>query len=410
MNKKGFHIKAHYILALFIAFTLPFARFTAIGISLMLLNWLIEADFKNKFSQIASSKFALLFLAFFIWHLMGLFYTQNMDAGWFDIQVKLSLFIFPLVICSRPFDAKQIKNFFFAMILGIILSSLALLSIATYTYFTTTLIRFFYQEFSLLVHPSYISMYINVCISWLLLSVFRGEFKGTRFNNFLAILVVTFLSFINVLLSSKMGLITMVFVFIGFIIYYIVNRKKYIIGVASILLLAGSIFLAMKLFPEMAGRVTRSITAISNPPSNPADTESTAVRFFLWGAANQVISEHLIFGTGTGDSKDVLLKEYEKRGMTGAKEHKLNTHSEYYQVFVTIGLIGFILLIACLLFPLFKAFTSSNVIYILFLLIIILNFFPESMLETQAGVIFYAFFNSVLCFGNDQLILKDTNT
>ena len=118
----------------------------------------------------------------------------------------------------------------------------------------------------------------------------------------------------------------------------------------------------------------------------------------IWSAANQVIAENLLIGVGIGDAKDVLLIEYEKRGMTGAMEHKLNAHNEYYQVFVSLGLIGFILLLMTLLLPLYSAFTSSNWIYILFLLIIILSFIPESMFETQAGVLFYAFFNSLLCF------------
>ena len=122
----------------------------------------------------------------------------------------------------------------------------------------------------------------------------------------------------------------------------------------------------------------------------------------IWSASNQVISENLLLGTGTGDAKDALLVEYANRGMTGALSHKLNAHNEYYQVFVSIGLIGFLLLLMCLFLPLYNGFTSSNWIYILFLLIIILNFVSESMLETQAGVLFYAFFNSLLCFNRNN--------
>ena len=403
MNKQDFHKKAHYVLALLVAFTLPFGRLTALFIALMLLNWLIEGDFKNKFTAVISNKFAPLFIAFFAMHLIGLAYTQNMSVGLFDIQVKLSLLFFPIILFSRPFDSEKTKNIFFVLITGIIISSLILLSIATYTYFTTGLIRFFYQEFSLLVHPSYISMYINLCIAWLLLEIMKKEFIKTRLSSFIAIVITVFLSVINALLSSKMGLITMVLIFVVFLIYYIIRKKRYAFGLIGMLVLVTAIYSAMKLFPEMAGRINRSIEAISNPPTDQSDSESTAVRFFIWKAANQVISENFILGVGTGDAKDALLKEYKNRGMTGAIEHKLNSHNEYYQVFISIGLIGFILLLISLFFPLFKAMSSSNVIYVLFLLIIVLNFIPESMLETQAGVMFYAFFNSLLCFNNKPL-------
>ncbi|OFY92053.1 MAG: hypothetical protein A3K10_02625 [Bacteroidetes bacterium RIFCSPLOWO2_12_FULL_31_6] len=295
------------------------------------------------------------------------------------------------------------------MIAGAILSSLILLSIASYTYFTTTFIRFFYQEFSLLVHPSYISMYINMCLAWLLLKIINKEFKEAGYSNSIAVIIITFLSFINVLLSSKIGLLTMIFVFIGFLIYYIIKKRKYLFGMIGMLTIAAVIFSALRLLPEMAGRVNRSIAAFSHPSTNPSDTESTAVRFFIWKAANQVIAENFLLGVGTGDAKDALMLEYEKRGMTGAIEHKLNSHNEFYQVFVSLGLIGFIFLILSLFLPLFFAYKTNNVIYILFLIIIIFNFFPESMLETQAGVVFYAFFNSILCFNSSNNQQPTTN-
>ncbi len=398
MTKQELHTKAHYILALLIAFTLPFARLTALFIALMLLNWLIEADFKNKLSKIASNKFALLFIAFYSLHLIGLLFTQNLNAGLFDIQVKLSLLFFPLMIVSRPFDKEKTKNIFSAMIIGIIISSLILLSIASYTYFTKSLIRFFYQEFSLLVHPSYISMYINVCIAWLLLNIYNERYKETRFSRTIVLVVIAFLSFVNILMSSKMGLLTMIIIFVSFLVYYVIKEKKYLIGLFGIATIVVLSFSAMKLFPEMAGRINRSIDAIAHPTTNESESESTAVRFLIWGAANNVIAENFILGVGTGDAKDALIVEYEKLGMKGALEHKLNAHNEFYQVFISLGLIGFIFLILSLILPLFFAIKTNNGIYILFLVIVILNFLPESMLETQAGVMFYAFFNSLLCF------------
>ena len=117
-----------------------------------------------------------------------------------------------------------------------------------------------------------------------------------------------------------------------------------------------------------------------------------------------MISENLLVGVGTGDAKDALMKEYTKRGMTGAIEHDLNAHNEFYQVFVAIGIIGFVLLLSNLYFPLIFAFKNGNLVYLLFLIIIILNFLPESMLETQAGVMFFAFFNSLLCFNKSKSI------
>lgn len=402
MNRKEIHIKAHYYLALLIVLTLPFARFTAVFISLLLLNWIIEGDFKNKFQAILKNKLSLLFIAFFLLHVIGLSYTENMEAGLFDLQVKLSLLVFPIVIASRPYSSLKLRNIFVFFIIGGVLCSLFLISIATYTYFAFAENNFFYQSFSFLVHPSYLSMYFNLCIAWLMLNIFRKSNDINRLTLLVYIFIILFFTFIIVLLSSKMGLIILFALFSGFTTYLVISRRKYLLGFIGLLLIIVSVYSLFRFVPEVTSRLNSIFSAMSNTSTNQADSESTAVRLLIWSASNQVISENLLLGAGTGDAKDALLVEYSKRGMTGALSHKLNTHNEYYQVFVSIGLIGFILLLMCLFLPLYNGFTSSNAIYILFLLIIILNFISESMLETQAGVIFYAFFNSLLCFNKNN--------
>ncbi len=398
MFNKSFHTKAHYYLAIAIALCLPLVRLTPVFISLLLLNWFIEGDFKNKFRTIFKNKLAILFVAFFLIHVIGLVYTENMDSGLFDLQVKFSLLIFPIVLVSRPFNQSQIKNMFWSFVIGAIVCSFILLIRAVYTYIVFSENNFFYIQLSFLTHPSYIAMYFNFAIAWMMHVILNKDHNLNRFNTVLLICIILFLSIMIVLLSSKVGLIVLFSLYIGYIIYFIISRKKYVLGLVGLLIIVSSAYSLIRFVPEIRGRLKAVITAISNNSSNQTESESSAVRILIWSAAYQVVSENILIGTGTGDAKDALLIEYEKRGMTGALKHKLNAHNEYYQVFVSIGLIGFMLLLMSLFLPLYNAFTSSNAIYILFLCIIIINFIPESMLETQAGVIFYAFFNSVLCF------------
>ncbi len=398
MSRKQIHIQAHYYLALLIAFFLPTGRFAALFIALSLLNWLIEGDFKNKFQIIFQNKFALIFIGFYLLHLIGMLYTTNIDFGLFDLQVKLSLLILPLLLVSRPLNISQVNKVFVFFIAGGIVASFILLSRAIYIYATIHENNFFYQAFSIFVHPSYLSMYFNVCIVWLLLALYSYSDNKSKYFNAYATTIILFFSFIIVLLSSKLGLLTLVLIYLVVPLYLIIKRKKYVIGIVGVLLISISSFCLIRFVPEIGDRLNNAIHAISSSSDNQTDTESTAVRLLIWKAGNQVISENFIFGAGTGDSKDALMSEYQKRGMTGAYGHKLNAHNEFYQVFVSIGLIGFIVFLVSLFYPLIKRFKQANAIYGLFLVIIILNFIPESMLESQAGVMFYAFFNSLLCF------------
>lgn len=397
MKKQQFHIKAHFYFSMLIAFMLPFAHFVPIIIILTVLNWLVEADFKNKFHRIMSSKFAVLFCLFYILHIFGLLYTENMRSGNFDVQVKLSLLIFPLLYASRPLKQEEVQSVFLALLGGGLLCTLYLIANAAATYLTTGENHFFYELFTdHVIHPSYLAMYLNVGICWLLIQLLKNKPVFGRFSKFISLSLVLYFSAVLVLLSSKLGLLTLAFIYFATFIYY--SRKKYTIGIAGIIVSILVGWGIIRFVPAITDRVKTAMQAITTTTNNNADAESTAVRMLIWKAANEVISENFLFGTGSGDAKDELMKEYEKRGMTGALQNRLNAHSEFYQVFVALGVLGFSVFCLQLFFPLVVSVNEKNNLYAFFLIIIILNFLTEAMLEAEAGVVFYAFFNSILCF------------
>jgi O-antigen ligase len=75
---------------------------------------------------------------------------------------------------------------------------------------------------------------------------------------------------------------------------------------------------------------------------------------------------------------------------------KLNAHNQYLQTFISIGIIGLIILLYMLVFPAIRAFQQKDFIFMIFLAVFAVNIMLESMLENQAGVIFYALFNVIL--------------
>lgn len=407
MKKIGIHHTIHFYLTLLVAFFLPLARCVPIFIILLVLNWLIEMDFKQKFTRIATTKFGILFCLFFLLHVIGLLYTDNMSKGSFDVQVKLSLIAFPLLYASRPLENDRVKYVFLSFLSGGILSSIILLTRATINFLESGDSNyFFYESLSkYLIHPSYLAMYLNFAICWILVQLKDKTLVMGRHSFALSILLIFFFSFMIILLSSKLGMITLALIYLSTFIYY--SRKKYIIGLVGVLLTVLTGVGIFKFVPAVAERIQNSIHSLTAPTMDNADSESTTVRMLIWKAANQVISENLIFGAGTGDAKDALMQEYQKRGMTGAYDHQLNAHNEFYQTFVSIGLIGFTVLCLQLFLPLYASIRNKNLIYTILILIVILNFLPESMLESEGGVIFYAFFNSLLCF---SFIPKQTNT
>jgi len=75
---------------------------------------------------------------------------------------------------------------------------------------------------------------------------------------------------------------------------------------------------------------------------------------------------------------------------------ELNAHNQYLQTMITLGIIGLIVLLLNLILPALYSMEQKHYLYLVFLILIGFNLLFESMLETQAGVVFYAFFNAYL--------------
>lgn len=393
-----FHTRAHHYLAMAIAFCLPFARLTPVFIGLLLINWVFEGDLKNKWKTTARNKWFWLFVSLYLIHIAGLVFTEYMELGLFDLEVKLSLLVFPLIFVSRPLPADKINKVFNALVAGGVVSSLFLIGRAIYFFFATGENKFFYEAFSVLVHTSYLSMYINFLMAWIILGLFKKGTIRASYSILLSWCLLFFFTVVIILLSSKMGVILMIIMFLGFGIYYVRMTKRYIAGAVVAILFAGGLFVAATTVPLIQSRVHYALAAFTKDKIEITSNESSEVRMLIWSAANELIKKNFFTGVGTGDAKPMLLRTYAYRGMQGAFEHRLNAHNEFYQVFVAVGVFGFLILLSCLLFPLVMGFRKRILIYVVFILLIFLNFIPESMLETQAGVMFYAFFNSMLFF------------
>jgi O-antigen ligase len=137
-------------------------------------------------------------------------------------------------------------------------------------------------------------------------------------------------------------------------------------------------------------------TAASQPSQENLTPEDKADRIALWTTALEIIKKNFLIGVGTGDVKDNLLDTYRKNGIFYAFDHKLNAHNQYLQTSIALGLAGFLVLVAILLFPALRALQRHQDIYLVFLFIFSIAILSESMLEIQAGVVFYAFFNVFL--------------
>jgi O-antigen ligase len=328
-------------------------------------------------------------------HVAGYFFADNKAEALTAIEIKLCFLAFPLLIYSSSYENLQVKKVFISFVSGSVLVCLFYLFRAGFLYFFNDVNAFYYTEFSFFMHPGYFSMYL--VFAQLIVIMFYPAWLRHLSNlnvkiGFISMLFITCIF----LCSSKMGLLSallLIPITISILLFRL-GYKKFIVFFASAVLL--TIMFSYQFFPKPFERITQAVRVTSSAKSiDKADGESTAVRILIWRESLKLIKENFIFGTSPGDANDALVQAYTNEGMTGALEKKLNAHNQFLQTFIGTGLIGFILLGLFTFGAFIYAIIKKNFALSLFSILIILNFLIESMLQAQAGFLFFVFF---FCF------------
>jgi len=397
---------------LLLAFGVPLHKtFSSLIILLLGLFWLIETSPAFKFRRLIHPKktgYIIGFTAIYVFYFLGVFYSEgrlsNADTR-FILQVKASLFLFPLFFATFDWDGfdpghlKQILTFF---VTGCLISSLIILGNAIYTYYSTDHSSgvFFYSKLAMHHHPSYLSLIFSFAIAFLISLMLTVQTLSRRKKILIISLIIYFQVFI-VLLSSKAGIIGLIFLYAGVVLFAAFKMKNRLKVAAYLSAAMTFLFLLLLMLnPTVRLRFQAAEKAMKSDYEMRSDSlESSVARILIWKSALEIISEKPVLGVGTGDVRNELVKKYREKKITPAIENEYNAHNQYLQTYLASGIAGLLVLIGCLAVAFAMAIRSGNLLYFLFALLFSFHIMVESMLERQAGVVFYAFINTLLyCF------------
>lgn len=380
-------------LLLLIAFILPvYIHLLPLLIALLVIAWLAGGQWRERGQRLASNHFTLLLSGFYLMHLIGMLWTDNLAAGGFDLEIKLSLLIFPLLLGSSHAPNKQeIIRIYHAFIAGCVTAGCVAIAIATVQWLRTGENHFVYTLFSYVLHPSYLAMYLNLGVL-LLLHLWNTAERGRQIMYATALL---FLALNILLLASKTGIIALIFIIMFFSVRQIILYRKWLLGAGFLVGTLVALITVHQLLPYTIDRLVTGFQSLFADPGS-GDLESNTTRLLVWKSDLVALKDHLWIGTGTGDVKDILVNTYTKLGFITLAEERLNAHSQYFQSALALGLPGIVLLLGGILLPMIRHIRSRKYLYPAFALLILFNFTVESMLEVQAGTIFFGFWASLL--------------
>jgi hypothetical protein len=506
-----FSEKSHRYIFLFGLCALAFGMMvgtvpTSVPQIILMANWLLEGDFKRKWSQLKANKLFWVLSSVFLIHLLGLSYTQNFGDGIKDVKTKMPLMFLPMLFfSSRPLSLKEFYGVLYCFIAGCVVNTLWCL-LYSFVLHHNEVVR----NASRFMSHIRLGLYLNVGIA---ACIYFSVKSGSLLKKSGWIFISLYFIFVLYTLGLASGLMNFVILFLLTLCVFI-SKQKVLIQVMGLLVLAGFIALVSGYILSVANaqltvKQTKNNQLMKFSPSGkpyihfdtsgqkengnyiqiniqlqelqkewnaqfPEDTfsyspqhnmqryeillrylaskglnkdsagisklgnedkiniqknisnyeypgwsylhqrtyelvneydefkndrfingHSLTMRLYFWKAALHIIKRNFVFGVGTGDVQDALNKTYVETRSPLHQEWFKRPHNQFLTMMVALGIIGLLIFLVSIIYPLVILKGVLPKLFWPFFIIAIISFFLEDTLETQAGLSFYAFFNSL---------------
>lgn len=355
---------------------------------------------------------ALLFVSVYAAYLLGMITTAHFSDGAGNLLLKVSMLLFPIFFFAPgklllpPISV--VLRFF---MLGCLLCCIMMMSVATYTYISTGTNHFTYTNLTapLAIHPAYFSMYLLFSIITLMLPFLERKNNHLFGSAVISGAAIVFFILMIFLLSARQEMIALLLLLPAMLLYFFARKKKLLTGIAISAVMIGSLVVLIFFVPEAKMRLEKMQSQLEEPYNNYSPN-SVTMRKVIWQSSGQIIRQHPL-GVGTGDVTDALLRQYEVNNLLWPLNDKLNAHNQFLQMTIAIGIPGLLLFFISIAASLKAAVVARQYVYLLFLLLILFCMITESMLESEAGVVFFSYFNALLArtalmAGNNESIGK----
>jgi O-antigen ligase len=360
------------------------------------LNLLIYPHLKERFYAIRFKKMMVFSSIFYILHIISVFYSENISHALFDLEVKSSFLLVPVLFSLTPTTLWSKLHIFFKsyVLVGFVMILYTALYILIFS--QESINRYlFTSDISLFVHVGYMAIYLNVAIALLFCGWMKWVDIGIK-NNYLQVLFIILFAMMIILSGSKNGLITLITIVLMCSFFYArqLNRIKFFYMFILLLVLGfSSVYVS---YPNTFKRFNDMVREAKNPIGDRTTKSSTNIRKIAWEASIETIQLSPLFGHGNGDVKDLLMKYYAENEYSSAYERKINAHNQFLQTAIAIGIAGVLSLVSVFYILFQIAIQQKSKLLFLFTFIIFMASLTESVFEVQAGVVFFMVFSSIL--------------
>jgi len=137
-----------------------------------------------------------------------------------------------------------------------------------------------------------------------------------------------------------------------------------------------------------------------------ANYQSFSQRIEFAKAAILIIKENFLFGVGTGNWKEEFRKVYENNSSNLNEELYASSHNQYLNYLVKFGIVGFLLIMFFLIYPVIKTRSYKDSLFLIFLVFMFFANFADSNFESHMGSSFFLFFYSLFLIDSKSKYMK----
>ncbi len=399
-NKK--EIFADNVLALSVFFLPIFQIVSIVCWGILIFTVVFQNDYKNLFQKLKSYPQLSLFILLYLFYLTGMLWTDDKKEGWDDLIIKLPLLIFPILFSTIKFSVDSFRKTGIALVAGCALAIFIGL-FHSYSLFldSNDVQKFFYISFSVFLHPTYFTMYLNLALLFICYDTLND--KKTIFHSGKVRITLFFLLMIGViLLNARLAMLITFFTLIVFIFAESFKRKSILKFVPRFLIQAILIIGIFIFLIRFDNRFVQITEAIQNHQDTTAVFDSTAkvyynsttIRMGLFKNSVNVFKDNFLTGVGTGDVIHESVKKLDRSHLNYLAKRFTGAHNQYLQTAMSLGIFGLLLLVFCIIFPLKDYLKSKYYFGICFVIIVLINALGDTVLRASS-LYFFSFFG---CF------------
>ncbi len=362
-----------------------------------LILFCAAAAFKNNLADkkrlLARNYYWLLLVVYYMVLAASLLWDSNGLAALKVMEKHTSFLVLPLAMASVPaFSARAVKAALFSFVASVTIICLLCLALSYKAYTISGDSRLFFYHYlsqQMDLNAIYLSMFVLFCILILLYHCFIIP-GASALQKWLLSLVAVFLSFMVLLLSSKMGIFLTLVSTLVMVLYIFYMRRMLLKGIVlGLLLTAGSALLLWQL-PYVKWRI--QVTELKAYEGNSDDQNGLAARGVIWKSATGLIAKRPLLGYGLQNGSEQLIAKYREYHFDLAAEEKFNAHDVYLQTLLNTGILGLLPVLLILVGAIVKSLRERNYLFLTFTVTLAMQSITDSLLEVQKGIVFFLLF------------------